>query len=586
MEQWEIDLLQLHLPMWYDEDALEDIYAQETPATVQAAKLALLDSAFFLKYYFRHYFTDDWALCHWDLVDEMQQAITNDYPDRLAQSLPRGFGKSTIVCVGFTIWCLVGQDAFGVMGEDRTPLKAYIILTKDSFDQAKLELTSIKDELENNAKLRRDFGDFVGQPWGAAEIVTSNNARVEALGTGQKIRGRRHGPVRPQLIVLDDLENDSMVRSPTQRQKVKEWVTRAVEKAGDPKTCDYIFIGTHLHYDCVQAWMSKRPGVRSRVYKALLQHAFNQDLWDEWRTKLFDLFDENRERTALQFYRENKDAMLLGSEVSWPDRFDYYTLQLMLAGEQLDAQGRRIRSFSAEMQNEPIDEEDRLFKRFHYFHYERERNFTYLVPSDSGHRVNLASCRLFGACDPSLGETHQGAYTALIDILVAPNNMMFIVHAHIERLHPDRVIDYIGMRMRYWLERGKQYTGFAIETVQFQKLFASRTGQDLLTSGLRLPIVEARSTANKQARIDSLQPDLQNGYLRLFKEQSATVPVEQAMLYDQLWQYPMGDFVDGPDALEMARTLAAPGGVPRSVQAPRVETTIGGMRVGSDPFSV
>ena len=586
MEQWEIDLLDLHLHMWYDEEGLQQVYAQEMSARQMAAQMAIQDASFFLKYYLPHYFSDEWALCHWDLVDEVQQAVTNEYPDRLAQSLPRGFGKSTIVCVGFTLWCLVGQDPFGVMGEDRTASKGYIILTKDSFDQAKLELQSIKEEIEHNDKFRRDWGDFVGAPWGAAEIVTSNNVRIEALGTGQKIRGRRHGHMRPQLLILDDLENDSMVRSPTQRQKAKEWVTRAVEKAGDPKSCDYIYIGTHLHYDCIQAWMVKRPGVRARVYRALLSHADRQDLWDEWRTKLFDLFDENREKTARDFYLERKEEMLAGVEVSWPQRFDYYTLMLMLAGEQADAQGRTIRSFSAEMQNEPVDEADRLFKQFHYFHYERERNHTYLVPSGSGHRVNLAQCRLYGGCDPSLGETHQGAYSAMIDLLVAPNNMMFVAHAHIERLHPDRVIDYIGMRMRYWLERGKQYNGYAIETVQFQKLFASRAGQDLLSSGLRLPIVEVRSTANKQARIDSLQPDLTNGYLRMFKEQSAAVPIEQALLYDQLWQYPMGDFVDGPDALEMARTLAAPGGVPRQVQAPRVSMVTTGGIVGRDPFSI
>ena len=585
MEQWESDLLDLHLNMWYDSDAVEAIYDSETPAREVAAMMSQTDSAFFLKYYFPHYFSEPWALCHWDLVDEMQKAITNDYPDRLAQSLPGGFGKSTIVCVGFTLWCIVGQAPLGVMGAARRALKEYIILTKDSFDQAKLELAAIKYEIESNDKLRDDWGDFMGQPWGAAEIVTSNGVRIDALGTGQKIRGRRHFARRPELVILDDLENDKTVRSPAQRMKVKEWVTRAVEKAGDPKTCDYIFIGTHLHYDCTQAWMVTRPGVRARVYRALLEHSERQDLWDEWRKLLFDLFDPDRETTARNFYESNLTEMMAGVKVSWPDRFDYYTLQLMLAGEQADAQGRTIRSFSAEMQNEPIDDDDRLFKTFHYWHWEREHSFSYLVPDDSGHRVNLQSCRLFGACDPSLGETQSGAYTAIVDILVAPNNMMFVAHANVERRHPDRVIDYIGTRMKYWLDRGKTYSAFGIETVQFQKLFASRTGQDLLSAGLRLPIVEVKSTANKNARIDSLQPDLTNGYLRLFKAQSEATPGDQARLYDQLWQYPMGDYVDGPDALEMARTLAAPGGPPIAAPAPKAEMAWGGLSVGKDPFS-
>jgi predicted phage terminase large subunit-like protein len=558
MEQWEIDLLNLHLARWFEPADLDVLYQSERPATSVAAELATYDFQFFLKYYLRHYFSQEWAICHLEVTDDLAEAVTNDYPDVLAESLPRGFGKSTLVCVGLVLWSIIGEDLPGVYGENRTPRKHYVIVAKDSFDQSKLELSSVKYELEENEKLKRDFGDFVGAPWGAAEMVTSNEVRVDALGTGQKIRGRRHAQYRPDLVILDDLENDQTVRSPTQRLKVKQWISRAVEKAGDPRSCDYIFIGTHLHYDCAQAWISARPGVRSRKYRALISHADNQELWDEWQHKLFDLFDQNREQTARQFYLDNEAEMLAGVEVSWKERFPYYTLRLMLAGEQADAQGQRIKSFSAEMQNEPIDEEDRLFKTIKYWHWEQAKGHWYLVPDDYGHRVHVKTCLLVGACDPSLGESHDGAYSAVIEIMVAPNGMMFCVHADIQRRHPDRIIDYIQSRVQYWLERGRTFSAFAIETVQFQKLFASKTGQDLLSSGYRLPIVEVRSSSNKNARIDSLQPDLHNGYLRLLKEQSRTVPEEQFLLYEQLWQYPMGQYVDGPDALEMARSWAAP----------------------------
>lgn len=558
MKPWEIRLLQEHLEHWYSGEELEEIYSQERPARVVAMQLATFDFAFFCRFYLPHYFVDPPAECHWGLFADLQWAMTADIGrvNHLAESLPRGFGKSTTIAVGLPLWAMVGQDPVNVRGQDRTPLKHYGLLIKDSFEQAKLELLSIKEEIEHNGRFRRDFGNFVGDTWAKAEFSTSNGVRFEALGTGQKVRGRRYKQYRPDLIIGDDLENMKTVKSPTQRQAVKTWWSGAVEKAVDPKIGVLINVGTNIHYDCLQMWIAHRPGVRSRTYKALIEDATNQDLWDQWESLVTNLEDQDRERTARHFYMDNKEEMLEGSVVSWPERFSYETLRLMKLGEKT-VKGKRIKTFSAEMQNEPIDEEDRLFQTIKYFHFEHERGFTYLVPYGAGQRVNLHTCKLIGSCDPSLGETFRGDYSALVDILVSPAGRMFVAWSSIERRHPDRIIDAMRQRALFWAQQRMFYTQFGIEATQFQKLFASKAGLDLLSSGVRLPIVEIQSTHNKNARIDSLQPDLTNGYLLLFKELSEETPGELELLYDQLWEYPMGDYVDGPDALEMARNLAA-----------------------------
>ena len=49
-------------------------------------------------------------------------------------------------------------------------------------------------------------------------------------------------------------------------------------------------------------------------------------------------------------------------------------------------------------------------------------------------------------------------------------------------------------------------------------------------------------------RVESLQPDVKNGYI-LFRK-------DQTLLLHQLSQFPLGAHDDGPDALEGARTLA------------------------------
>lgn len=590
MKEWEVTLLQDHLEQWYSEAELDEIYKSERPARLIAAELATFDFAFFCRYYLNHYFGDPPAECHWDLFSDLQWAATADIGRvlHLAESLPRGFGKSTIIAVGFPLWVVIGQNELKRRGAERQPLKHYIIIIKDALEQAKLELQSIKDELDSNAKLARDFGTFIGDTWTKTELSTSNGARIEVMGTGQKIRGRRHKQYRPDLIIGDDLENMKTVKSPTMRQEVKRWWSAAVEKAIDPKTGLLINIGTMIHYDCLQAWVMVRPGVRGRIYKALIEDADRQDLWDEWEAAVVNLDDPDRERTARRFYRLNKKAMDAGAVVSWPERFGYETLRLMKLGEK-GIKGVRIKTFDAEMQNEPISDEDRLFQRISYFHIQHERGHTYLVPYGAGERVNLHACKLVGACDPSLGETHRGDFSALVDILIAPSGRMFCIWADIARRHPDRIIDAIRQRALYWAQQRMYYSIYGIETNQFQKLFASKTGLELLKAGIRLPIQEINSSTWKEARIDSLQPDLYNGYLLLYKEPGSETPQELEMLYDQLYAYPRGDYVDGPDALEMARSigaLSAPG------QGANVAAAAGGDRFASigvggrgDPFA-
>lgn len=592
MDQWETDLLAEHLEHWYSGDELNEIYESERPARRVAAELAVYDLAFFLRYYLPDYFSDAPAECHWDLWSDLQWAATADIGRtlHLAESLPRGFGKSTSIAVGFPLWVIVGQSGLEKRGASRNPLKNYVLIIKDSLDQARLELAAVKGELESNERIKADFGDFRGETWTKTEITTSNTVRVEVLGTGQKVRGRRFKQYRPDLIIGDDLENMQTVRSPTQRQTVKRWWAAAVEKAIDPKKGTFVNVGTMIHYDCLQAWIVERPGVRGRVYKALIEDATNQELWDQWEGLVTNLDDPDRERTARKFYRNNREEMDEGAVVSWPERFGYEALRLMKLGEK-KVKGAQIKTFDAEMQNEPISDEDRLFRRVQYFHVEHDKGFTYLVPYGPGERMNLHRCRLIGACDPSLGESHKGDYSALIDILLAPTGRMYCMYADIQRRHPDRIIDAIHQRALYWAQQRMYYSKYGIETNQFQKLFAGKVGLDLLRSGIRLPIEEINSTHWKEARIDSLQPDLHNGYLLLYKELSEELPSQLEMLYDQLWAYPMGDYVDGPDALEMARTIAAAGMAGRGSDPAALASAgdhfgmVGATSAGVDPFA-
>ena len=145
------------------------------------------------------------------------------------------------------------------------------------FRSAEGFLNDLKTELEENAALREDFGELKGRVWKASVILLSNGVKIEALGAGKKIRGRRHKQWRPDLILCDDLENDENVNTPEQRKKLRDWFYKAVSKAGDTYT-DIVYIGTLLHYDALLANVAKNPEYVTARYKGVISFATHNEV--------------------------------------------------------------------------------------------------------------------------------------------------------------------------------------------------------------------------------------------------------------------------------------------------------------------
>lgn len=192
--------------------------------------------------------------------------------------------------------------------------KHYEIILSDSSEQAEGFLTDIKTELEENAVLKEDFGELQGRVWKSSVILLSNGVKIEAIGSGKKIRGRRHKQWRPDLIVCDDLENDENVNTPEQRKKLRDWFYKAVSKAGDTYT-DIVYIGTLLHFDALLANVAKNPSYKSIRHQGVISFAANGELWDAWEAIFTDLTNEARQEKARDFYEANKTEMLEGTAV-------------------------------------------------------------------------------------------------------------------------------------------------------------------------------------------------------------------------------------------------------------------------------
>ncbi len=466
------------------------------------------DLEFFARTYFPHYIKHANAQLHDFLYKRLPEIVDNGIGDHEAIAAPRGNAKSTLVTQIFVIWCLV------------TNRKKYPVIIMDALDQALPMLEAIKAELEFNPRLIMDYPKATGQGrvWQVGTIVTANDAKVQAFGSGKRMRGLRHGPHRPDLAIGDDLENDENVRSPDQRDKLESWLKKTVLSLGAADdSMDVVVIGTILHYDSVLARLIKNPLWKSRKFRAIIEWPHRMDLWDKWEELLLN----EGEESALNFYVERKTEMEAGSIVSWPAAQPLYKLMIKRARD-----GRP--AFDSEQQNDPVSGDDAPFAKCISFWVNR-----------------LAEWRFFGACDPSLGK--QGASRDPSALLVGGFNrhtgILDVVEALIKKRLPDRIIEDV-----IELQREYKCVLWGVETVQFQEFLKTELVKRSASRGVPVPATGIKPTTDKLLRIETLQPHMANGLIRLYPSQNT--------LIDQLRHFPKADHDDGPDALHMLWMLA------------------------------
>ncbi len=498
-------------------------------------QLGAVDLEYFGRAYLAHYFVRGSPPFHAELdqiwcegvmkgLDPYRAAKEISRADgcRRAIEAPRGHAKSTT----FTFKDSIHAAVYAY--------KHYEIILSDSSEQAEGFLADIKTELEENAALREDFGGLEGRIWKSSVILLANGVKIEAIGSGKKIRGRRHKQWRPDLIVCDDLENDENVYTPEQRKKLRDWYYKAVSKAGDTYT-DIVYIGTLLHYDALLANVAKNPSYRTAKYRGVISFAVHTELWDAWEAIYTDLANGNREQEALDFFAANRTEMLEGTAVLWEDKLSYYDLMVIRVSE-------GTASFNSEIQNDPIDPENCTFQEEWFDFWDDEGK---VQPDFSDPRFLF-----IGANDPSLGKNRKSDTSAIITLAKdTQTGFIYVLLADIARRQPDQIItDALETSRRLKREYKRPFCQFGVETVQFQYYFAEIMRQKSAEAGEYLPITEIASVQNKDARIQSLQPFVKNGYLKFSRRHKT--------LLEQMMQYPMGKNDDGPDALQMAVKLA------------------------------
>ncbi len=474
------------------------------PAACQARRAQAWDDYdYFVSTYFPHYARSPHkSELHKYLFKRLPEIVASEKSETDAIAAPRGEAKSTLVTQLFTLWCLV------------TARKRYPVIVMDSIDQAYPMLEAIKAELAFNPRLAMDFPEATGQGrvWQAGTIVTRGDAKVQVAGSGKKLRGLRHGPYRPDLAILDDIENDEQVRNPEQRDKLLSWVTKTVLPLGGAGAkFDVVYIGTILHHDSVLSRVLANVMWTTARFRALLKWPDRMDLWERWE----EILRNEGVPNADLFYAANQATMDGGSVCSWAAR-PLLALMKIRARDGHD-------TFDSEYQNDPVAGDNAPFANVIQFWVNR-----------------LDEWIFFGAIDPSLGKAgaSRDPSALLVGGLNRRTRVLDVVEAGIKKRLPDRIIeDAITLQKQY------RCLLWVVETVQFQAFLYSELLKRAALAGIAFPARGVQPIADKMLRIESLQPHFVNGLIRLHPSLTT--------LIDQLRHFPKGDHDDGPDCLQM-----------------------------------
>lgn len=146
----------------------------------------------------------------------------------------------------------------------------FTLLVGPKWESACDRLVAIRSELENNDRIIDLFGDQKGEPWSLGELVLRNGVKIQAVGAGQSMRGKKYNAERPDLAIIDDLEDEDSVRTEESRHRTDRWMAGTLRPALNPKVGRIRFLGTPIHPKSLIFTKAKDAQWSSKTFPAIV----------------------------------------------------------------------------------------------------------------------------------------------------------------------------------------------------------------------------------------------------------------------------------------------------------------------------
>jgi hypothetical protein len=410
------------------------------------------------------FFPDRFYLPFSEMHETIFDLLDDPEKQQVAIAAPRGFGKTSIIQLAYPAKKMLFRE------------KKFIVPVSSTATHAIMQAENLKRELQANQTIKKMFGpvkaknveyefSFSKEMW-----ETSYGTVVLPRGSGQQVRGIIVGNSRPDLIIVDDLEDPEHIDSEDYRKKTKEWFFADLCNAVNRSKDDWkiIFIGTVLHQD------------------SLLVNLLEDPSWHSVRLELFD-----------DHYKSN-----------WPDFLSDDKIRLMV--EDFRRRGM-LDTLFREYKNLPISKEDASFKQEYFKYYDdsfdMNRKIETVIIVDPAKTVKLWS-----------------AETAILAIGIdTVKHHIYVREVLAEKMHPHELYDNtFKMAAKY----GARVIG--LEVTSLNEFITYPFKNEMIKRGRFYEIVELKPREKKENRARALVPFYTAGYI--WHNKSTCLPLEEQLM--------------------------------------------------------
>lgn len=422
---------------------------------------------------------------------------------------PRGWGKTTLSALVFPARKALFRDVH------------YILYISSTASKATQDVQTLAKELQSNNDIKTLFGDLRGLRWaeGTGEIELASDIRIEAKGAGHQIRGLKFGKYRPDLIIIDDLEDPEGVENEKTRAKLKRWLFADVLNSIDLERTRVIMLGTLLHED------------------SLISNILDEEKWDSLYDSddVGEADDEVKDASpkdvkmsprelAERFVSIRIEACNDKLESTWPSFMP--TEKIRAKAKAYERRGL-LDVFFREFRNLIIPTEGGTFHKGFFKYYDEDYQ-----------QLNRRADNIV-IVDPAKTTNTKSAYTGIVGVgFEAAKNKIYLRDCVNEKLHPDEIYQAaVDMAIRI----GAYNIGLKVTSLNE---FITYPFQAFLATKYRhMNIVELKERGDKDMRISALAPFYRMGVVWHNRNVTIHGPLET-----QLLVHPNGKLKDVADA--------------------------------------
>lgn len=384
----------------------------------------------------------------------------------------RNSAKSTILNTTLALWSIMGIHK-----------KKFVVIVSQTQQRAREHLRNIRQEIEKNSLLREYLGPFEEKEdqWqSAALVIPRYEAKIVAISIDEGIRGLRERSNRPDVLIVDDVEDSLTAMTKDGRDKTFNWITSELLPTGDPNT-RAIFIGNYISDESALMRLEKmiRDGeMKGACLRVPLLDDDNNIAWPGMFPSL----------EVVEEFRKS-----IGNEISWQQE---YLLKYLPGVDQIIA---------------PDD--------IHYYdaiprasYYDRDK----LVEVIQG--MNAVGV------DLAISQSDSAHYTAMVSAHVVFFNGIYKIYIKPNPIHARMIFNDTLEQAKSMAKSRDCTVTFFVENVAYQQVAVEEMERN------HLCVIPMAASSDKKTRLNVVSPYIKNGVV-FFPRKGCELLIQQLVYF-------------------------------------------------------